>query len=225
MRFLFVDRITALSVGQSIRGIKHITPDDHFLVYDESGKLSFVSTFIGEALGQLAAWNVMCAHDFLLRPVAGIANSARLYRPAFVGETLQLESQIDALDDTVVQYHSTAKVGDETIFTIDGALGPLLPMEDFIDRHEILRQFAEIHRPFAEGPLVKNASESLIPTEIRTTPTFGFDRLLFSEPGVSLCAEKGITRAAAYFPDHFPNKPVLPMTVLLECQINLAREF
>ena len=45
------------------------------------------------------------------------------------------------------------------------------------------------------------------------------------KPGISLIAEKRVTRAAPYFPDHFPNKPVLPMTVLLECKLNLAREF
>jgi 3-hydroxymyristoyl/3-hydroxydecanoyl-(acyl carrier protein) dehydratase len=52
-----------------------------------------------------------------------------------------------------------------------------------------------------------------------------FDRIINCEPGISLVAEKRITEAAPYFRDHFPNKPVLPMTVLLECQLNLAKEF
>jgi 3-hydroxymyristoyl/3-hydroxydecanoyl-(acyl carrier protein) dehydratase len=52
-----------------------------------------------------------------------------------------------------------------------------------------------------------------------------FDRVFDSEPGVRLRAEKRVSRAAPYFPDHFPNKPVLPMTVLLECKLNLVREF
>ena len=64
-----------------------------------------------------------------------------------MGETLLLESFIDHLDDQAVQYHSIARIQDEVIFTIDGALGPLLPLEDFIDPIEVRRQFSEIDRP------------------------------------------------------------------------------
>ena len=227
MRFLFVDRILQLSPTKFIRGIKHITSDDSYLSYDEQGRLCFIPSLIGEALGQLAAWNVMVSNDFTLRPVAGLASSARLYRPAYVGETLLLESFIDCLDETAVQYHSVARVDDEVVFTIDGALGPLLPMEDFIDPTVVRRQFTEIDRP-GEWPLaitpIGDGSTEIETTSNRVSPML-FDRILSSEPGVKLCAEKRVTRAAPYFPDHFPNKPVLPMTVLLECKLNLAREF
>lgn len=226
MRFLFVDRVMELSPAKFVRGIKHITRDDPYLCYDEENRLCFISSLIGEALGQLAAWNIMVSNDFKQRPVAGLTSSARLHRPAYVGETLLLESFIDHLDESAVQYHSIARVHDEVIFTIDGALGPLLPMEDFIDPAIARQQFAEIDRP-GEWPCPVSSANELIPSDnpsYRVAPML-FDRLLTSEPGVQLCAEKRITRAAPYFPDHFPNKPVLPLTVLLECKLNLAREF
>lgn len=224
MRFLFVDRIMQLSPGTLVRGVKHITRDDRYLCRDEQGQLCFIPSLIGEALGQLAAWNVMVSNGFTQRPVAGLASSARVFRPAYVGETLLLESVIDSLDETAVQYHSVARVADEIVFTIDGALGPLLPMEDFIDTAEVRRQFAEINRPGEWPPKEQPAEELLEPIDLPTVPMF-FDRILTSEPGVQLCAEKRVSRAAGYFPDHFPNKPVLPMTVLLECKLNLAQEF
>ncbi len=225
MRFLFVDRITHLSPAKVVRGIKHITRDDPYLCADEQGRLCFIPSLIGEALGQLAAWNVMFCNDFTKRPVAGLAASARLFRPAYVGETLLLESVIDALDDSIVQYHSVARVANEVVFTIDGALGPLLPMQDFIGESEVRRQFAEIDRA-GEWPSAPCSSEEwLAHSSQLAVASMNFDCILRSEPGVSLCAEKRITRAAPYFPDHFPNKPVLPMTVLLECKLNLAREF
>ena len=59
----------------------------------------------------------------------------------------------------------------------------------------------------------------------RNAEIVGFDRVLNEEVGVSLTAVKSITRAAPYFPDHFPNKPVLPMTILLESFLNLTQEF
>ena len=224
MRFLFVDRILELVPGERVRGIKHITRDDHYLCPDEHGRLCFMPSLIGETLGQLAAWNVMLTNNFTLRPVAGVVSSARLHRPVYVGETLMLESFIDVLDDTAVQYHSVARVGDETVFSIDGALGPLLPMEGFINPEVVRQQFAEINRPGEyHGAAVCGIEEKI--SGVRPYGAMLFDRIIASEPGVHMCAEKRITRAAPYFADHFPNKPVLPMTVLLECKLNLAREF
>lgn len=229
MRFLFVDRIVHSSPGELIRGIKHITSDDTFLTHDEQGRPCFISSLIGETLGQLAAWNVMQHNEFSQRPVAGIVASARLHRPAYVGETLLLESFIDHLDERAVQYHSVARVGDELIFSVDGALGPLLPMADFIDLDDVKQQYVEIDNPgdwsviSAESfPLNDN---QLLNNSGLTTVSMSFDRICSSEAGVSLVAEKRVTRAAPYLPDHFPRKPVLPMTVLLECKLNLTREF
>ncbi len=224
MRFLFVDRILHSSLGERIEGIKHITSDDYYLSSDDDGQLYFTSSLIGETLGQLAAWNVMAFCDFAKRPVAGVVASARLHRPAYVGETLLLESIIDAVDDVVVQYHSIARVGDEVVFTVDGALGPLLPMDDFIDRAEVLRQFSQINRP-GEWPLPFPQSAEKMSFSRPPKTSFTFDAVLASEPGVHLSAVKRVNSAASYFPDHFPKKPVLPMTVLLECKLNLAREF
>ncbi len=228
MSFLFVDQIVELSPGELIRGIKHVTKDDTYLTLDEQGRACFIPSLIGETLGQLAAWNVMQHNHFSLRPVAGVVSSACLHRPAYVGETLLLESYIDGLDDRAVQYHSVARVGDETVFTIDGALGPLLPMNDFIDDVEIKRQFSEILR---SSDWSVTCSESQPTHEFcslaqsKAVAPMIFDRILDSEPGISIVAEKRVTRASPYFPDHFPNRPVLPMTVLLECKLNLAREF
>ena len=224
-RFLFVDRIIHCIPGSVVQGIKHITPDDAYLCQDEQERACFIPSLIGETLGQLAAWNVMQANDFTQRPVAGVVASARLHRSAYVGETLFLESWIDALDDKAVQYHSAARVGDELVFSIEGALGPLLPMEDFIDPLLVRKQFDEINRP-GDWPTVavNDASSSFFSTHVMRH-RLCFDRILACEPGQHLIAEKRITRAAPWFPDHFPNKPVVPLTVLLECKLNLAREF
>ncbi|MFI4962572.1 MAG: 3-hydroxyacyl-ACP dehydratase FabZ family protein [Legionellales bacterium] len=226
MRFLFVDRIVHLSLGESIRGIKHVTRDDAYLTADKDGRACFIPSLIGETLGQLAAWNVMLHNDFTLRPVAGVVSRAQLHRPAYVGETILLESHIESLDDKAVQYNSVARVGEEPIFTIEGALGPLLPMEDFIDPEVVRKQFAEIYRP-GDWPTFKSDAENtpILALQGPRVAPMVFDRILASDPGLNLIAEKRITRSAPYFPDHFPNKPVLPMTVLLECILNLAEAF
>lgn len=225
MRFLFVDRILHSIKGERIQGIKHITADDYYLSLTDTGRHHFMPSLIGETLGQLAAWNIMDALDFTKRPVAGVVASVTVHRPAYVGDTLLLESYIDALDDMAVQYHSVARVGDDTVFTIEGALGPLLPMDDFIGQAEVRRQFTEINRP-GEWPVASMPFfEPLLPDGRHLSAQCpSFDAICMSEPGIQLSAVKRISRSAPYFADHFPNKPVLPMTMLLECKLNLARE-
>lgn len=225
MSFLFVDRILQLSPGKFARGIKHINRDDAYLCPDDEGRLCFVPSLIGETLGQLAAWSVMVANNFSLRPVAGVVAKARLHRPAYIGETLLLESVIESLDEQAVQYNSIATVGEETVFTIEGALGPLLPMNDFIETDLVRRQFNQINRP-GDWPQSMTIEPHIeLSCKVKPASAMHFDRILESEPGFSLTAEKRISRSASYFPDHFPNKSVLPLTVLLESKLNLTKTF
>jgi 3-hydroxymyristoyl/3-hydroxydecanoyl-(acyl carrier protein) dehydratase len=229
MRFLFVDRIVEQIPGEVSRGIKHITADDSFLYPEDNGRASFVPSLIGETLGQLAAWNVMAQNDFSARPVAGVVASAAFYRPAYVGETLLLESFIEQLDDKAVQYHSKAYIAEELVFSVDGAIGPFLPMTQFINQDEVINQFNEIYRPGDWQTLKQQYIEEkgrARPIEgIRPLTAVHFDRCYDFEPGQGISAEKKISRAATYLADHFPKKPVLPMTILLECKINLAKAF
>jgi len=225
MRFLFVDRILQLSSSEnSVRGIKHITRDDAYLCPDPQGRLCFMPSIIGETLGQLAAWAVMDRNDFRLRPVAGIVAAAEVHRPAYVGETLELEAWIDALDDVAIEYHGEVRVGSEVVFRLKRALGPMLPTEDFIHPEVVRRQFSEINRPGAWPIAPKPAG--LMPEDVSHAPlTLQFDQVTETDPGRGLTAVKYITRSAPYFADHFPHKPVLPMTVLLECKMNLVQNF
>lgn len=232
MRFLFVDRILALVPGERIFGLKQVTPDDTYLTRHVDGRVCFAPSLIGETLGQLAAWNVMHTLGFRLRPVAGMAAKAQVLRPAYVGETLMLESYIDKLDDTAVQYHSVATVHGEPVFVLEGALGPMLPMSQFISEQDVRQQFDEIYRP-GDWPLPE--SEHYLPP-LEDAPWMAakvnmasaalrFDRVTQFEPKAGISAIKQVTRTAPYFADHFPHKPVLPMTLLLECILQLGVQF
>ena len=232
MRFLFVDRIVELIEGKVVRGIKHITADEAFLTQDHtSSPPHFIPSLIGETLGQLAAWNVMLTQDFKARPVAGIVHEATLLRPTFVGETLSLTSFIDRLDEKAVEYHSIAHINNEPVFTLEGALGPLLPMQDFIDDITVRQQLNAIY----QNPSLRGEAEAIqrplkpldcfgFASQKRSTH-FSFDRIIKLDPTLRILAEKKIVPTAPYFPDHFPNQPVLPLTVLLECIRRLATTF
>lgn len=226
MRFLFVDQILSRSNPRQITGVKHITPDDPFLCkIPHSDAYCFIPSLIGETIGQLAAWAVMHEKNFDYRPVAGVVAEANMMRPALLGQTLFLSCEIDALDDVAVQYHGSASVNGEDIFTMKGAIGPLLPMQDFIDRDVVMAQFAEIDRQTS----IENWSEfaadlPINPIDISCYP-IQFDTIFETIPQKSCRAVKKISRSASYFADHFPNKPVLPLTILLECKRRLAEHF
>lgn len=227
MSFLFVDRIIEFIPGKSCRGVKQVTYDDKYLFLDENNQLCFNSAMIGETLGQLAAWNVMFNCDFKMRPVAGVVESARLIRNVKVGETLLLEANIDSIDDDAVQYNATAFVNNEEVFRITRAIGPMLPMNKFIDEDLIKKQFDQIYRSGEFIQTNEHNSDYTI-NKSAINPTYyplSYDRTIEHDPGIRIVGCKKISKQAPYFSDHFPNKPVLPLTVLLECKINLAYEF
>lgn len=226
MRFLFVDRILSLEDSVAM-GLKHVTREDYYLCLDQDRKACFIPSLVGETIGQLAAWHVMKKYDFQYRPVAGVAGLATVHRPVYLGESLRLETTLEALDTTLVQYHGEAYVGSELVFSLESALGPLLPMDDFIDPCLARHQFEEIYRPVDEHDerVDDGCSESILAPYHTHAVWFGFDKVIAFEPLSRIEALKYVSRAASYFSDHFPRKPVLPMTVLLESFLNLAQLF
>ncbi len=226
MSFLFIDRILSSIDNQRIVGIKHVTHDDSYLSYDDCGRAYFPSALIGETLGQLAAWNIMYANNFTLRPVAGVVNKVCFTRPAYVGETLILEAIIDMVDNVAVQYQGVVTINNSVLLSLDGAIGPLLPMMDFIDVPVVQRQFQEIYRPVVNIPAYNTSvAENTINNRTFLGSTYCYDNILEMNPQSNMLAEKLVSKSAKYFADHFPNNPVLPMTILIECHLNLVKKF
>lgn len=224
MRFLFVDKILSMDPGTHITGVKHVTVDDFYLQQDRTQRWYFTPALVGETLGQLAAWNVMHSNAFSKRPVAGVVTKAFVHAPAYIGDSIHLEAKIERLDEKAVQYNAVAHVQNAPIFTIEGALGPLLPMEDFIDQDEIQQQFSDIYHP-EDGPAVASAHTPQSTSPSHVIGDYGFEHCLDFTPGKSMVMQKDIHPQAPYFPDHFPRKPVLPMTILLQCKLDMAQQF
>ena len=219
MGFLFVDEISHLDPGKCISGIKYVRPDEPYLYRTREGIDALLPVIIGETLGQLGAWCVMCAQDFTHRPVAGIVSSVHVYGDAPVGSTLVLETEIDSLLEDAMQYHATASLEGKPVFTIESAIGPLLPMQMFVSQQEVRSQFAQIYQPECPRALkAPGLRDAYYPHTV-------FDKISSFEAGVSVVAEKTIDPSAPYFTDHFPLKPVLPMTILLNCKLMLASLF
>lgn len=224
MSFLFVDNIIELTPGKHATGIKHVTPSERYLTKDQQGKLVLMAPVIGEALGQLTGWCIMKAVNFAKRPIAGIVNKVNIYGDAYLGDTIHLETFVDRLDDEAVAYHSVASVAGKEIFVIESALGPMLPMAEFIDEDTVKRQFSQICRTdnsfsIAKGQVYLNADTVPICRDAF------YDQIIEWNANGRVIVQKKVSITAPYLIQHFPRKPVLPLTILLICNLDLAYKY
>jgi 3-hydroxymyristoyl/3-hydroxydecanoyl-(acyl carrier protein) dehydratase len=219
--FHFVDRILQLEPGKRALGVRHITDSDPFLLSRESRRPVLAPSIVGEALGQLGAWNVMSVNGFTLRPVAGIARNIRIMGEAGPGDTLVLDTTIQSLDDEIVTYYSVATVGGAEVLVIEEGLGPFLPLEEFNDPGEVSRHFDRINRPgrlaeaLEEGPPAAGVGQP-------ESSWLELDEILSWDPGQEAAASKKVSDGWSFFDDHFPRKPVLPLSMLVQGLLGLG---
>ena len=225
MSFILVDRITQFESGKKVEGLKHILASDQYLTRSQSSDHNvYISSLVGEAVGQLAAWSVMHALDFTKRPVAGIVSKVNIFDEVKVGETLLLSAEIDELDDKAVEYHGCAYVGTRKIFEIESAIGPMVAMDDMISQSDVKAQFDNIFN-LEQSNQVDFKSHLAASSSIINNPLIEFDNYQTMQKDQLCTAEKFINVNAPYFADHFPLKPVLPLTILLGCKIQMAYHY
>ena len=217
MVFHFVDQILELDPGGHALGLKHVTADDVFVDPSASGGAVLLPSIVGEALGQLGAWSVMAANDFTLRPVAGVVGAVTIVERAAIGDTILLDTTIESVTDDAVFYHAVASVGNKVILRLDETLGPLLPIEEFNDPAELRQRFSRIHQAGAAAGRPAIGGESATPFD----PSF--DEILSMKPGEEATAVGVLSGDEAYLADHFPRRPVLPLSLLLESLLDLGR--
>lgn len=216
--FHFVDQILELDPGRHALGVKHVTPGDTFVRPTAGGEPALLSCVIGEALGQLGAWNVMAAKDFSMRPVAGVVGEVMITGEATVGDSILLDTTIDSVTDDAVFYHAVASVDGTEVLRLENTLGPLLPMEQFNDPEELRERLARIHRPGTPTEAPQPDGNPAVPFDV------SFDEILSLESGKEATAVRQVSGREAFFADHFPKKPVLPLSLLLESLLDLGQK-
>lgn len=197
--FTFVNRITALEPGISVRGNYFIPPHIQ----------NFPQSLVAEAVGQLAAWGAMSAVDFKCRPVAGIAGMIELFSPVRPGQTLELSVELESVDEEAAAYRGEASADGIPVIRLQNCVGPMLPVEEF-DDPELLREHFAVLRGNGSTPGGFGGIPPL--TFVRTG----------GERGQSARATLQIPPTAPFFADHFPRRPVFPGALLMNLNIQLA---
>jgi len=215
--FHFVDRILELDPGRHALGIKNVTPGDAFVQPNDGGVPILLSCIIGEALGQLGAWSVLVAKDFALRPVAGVVGEVAITGEAAVGDSILLDTTIDSVTDEAVYYHAAATVGGTTVLRLANTLGPLLPLEDFNDPDEVRERLDRLCRPDDPTTAPRLGEGAAEPFDL------SFDEIISVEASKEVTAVWTLSGRETFLADHFPRKPVLPLSLLLESLLQLGR--
>jgi len=236
--FLFVDRIVDLVPGKRAVGLSHVSQSEAFLAPGDPWSpdpdvLSVPPCILGEAAGQLAAWAVMAGNDFTRRPLGALIGRVEIVGQARRNDPVVLEVRLDDGDGESVVYHGVARVGASDVFRFENAFSPLLPVEDFDEPDALEQRFRRLHQPAdvndpsfvpaAGSPISSSERDSLESYRSAKPIHYGFDRVLDHDPGRRIVAERRFERVEPFFADHFTRRPVVPMTVLMECLLRLAR--
>ena len=197
--FSFVDRITSLELGTGARGQYTAPP----------GPDRFAPYLVAESVGQLAAWVAMASVDFRRRPLAGLAGETRFLGEVRPGETVDLTVELDTCREDAIAYRGRATVARTPILELARCVGPMVPAAE-LDAPEALRaDFERLQDGGAPAGRFHAPPEPVIVD-------------LDGVPGEWRRAELRVPATAPLFADHFPRRPVLPGTLLLEAHLGLA---
>jgi 3-hydroxymyristoyl/3-hydroxydecanoyl-(acyl carrier protein) dehydratase len=225
MNFLFVDRILAMEPGKKAVALKHVTASDAYLFKTHDDKTALYSCIIGEAIGQLCSWNVIQGTNYGLRLIGGVVGAVIMHSEVLLGETVVLENTIETLDteNNVCHFHGAARVGGRLILELKDGLGPIMGVEKFGDVNIVKKEYEVLYRP-GEVPVIPEGQPLEQEVQINNAH-LNYDRILEWQSGEFVVAQKNISMTAPYFHDHFPHRPVLPVTLMIQSNLILANQF
>jgi 3-hydroxymyristoyl/3-hydroxydecanoyl-(acyl carrier protein) dehydratase len=199
--YTFVDRITAVQPGVSVRGSYAIP----------AALAEFSGSLVAEATGQLAAWSALAAVDFKSRPVAGIAGLVEILAPVRPGDTLELTAEIESVDVDAISYGGTASVNGSPVLRLHHCVGPMLPAADFDDPQALRERYALLGGPGAA------------PGAFTGVPDLTLEKVTLVD-GSTVRATLQVPMEAPFFSDHFPRRPVFPGTLLMQSKLSLVSQ-
>jgi len=211
MRFLFVDRIDAMS-DTTICGHKYFGPDEP-LQYPLRSAYAGVSGnqvapgVVSEAIGQLASWLAMKQNGFTARPVFMFAEKIAVDLPVVPGTEVDLKAEIHRLDSETMVFSGAALVDGRMVQAVSNCSGYFMPLDQLEDPAVTRERFSSL---VAGGLLLDAGVSSRYP--------FGnlCEEILGQEGSTSIVVRRTMRHNEPFYQDHFPRFPVTPIVMLNE---------
>ena len=157
---------------------------------------------------QLAGWVAMHKSSFEQRPVAASAGRVLVHSLPSANGPVDLEVEISSFRHGAVSYRGLATVAGEPVITLERAVGPLLPMEEFDDSVRMRDLFDQVRKHGLPARPLVSADDY--------RPAIELENHLEDQ----LRATLRVPQASAIYADHFPRRPLYPATLLLGSQID-----
>lgn len=212
--FLFVDKILRLSQPEAIRGLFHIKPSNPYLYLNSDNQYELPLSIVGEAVGQLCGWYVAKVSQFKLMAVAGVVRGIHSFAAPLSNDCLELEVAVLNLDLDAkrVCYSGRAFVNGQLILSIEESLAPLVDAELFKNKQHVATLYNE---------LLKGESLSYACEKVNYAECFHYDELIYQSDNL-LQGYKKISEQLLCFDDHFPCRPVYPLSLLLQNKLEMG---
>lgn len=144
MRYVLIDRITALEPGRALRAIKNVSLSDGLVTRVRPGVSALPGSMVLEAMALAAGLLVKSTVEMPVQPVLAKVQPFTAYADAIAGDQIQLHAELQDLRTEGARAHVTATVGGRTIADAVIFLG-LMPLdgEDADERIALMRERLE----------------------------------------------------------------------------------
>jgi 3-hydroxymyristoyl/3-hydroxydecanoyl-(acyl carrier protein) dehydratase len=211
MGFNFIDKITTFESQKLAKGIKIISSSEKPYFANEN---KLYPMMLIEAIGQLNAWITMEMNNFQVRPIAILYGELNLYDTAELGDQLIIETELKRFDEGTSLFDGRVMLNDKILVEVIDAAGSFLDIENFA--------FPDVYQTMFENLKMASSVKTLAKPIEQMDRLFDYDHVEQIEDN-KIIATKHISGSYGFFKDHFPKKPILPISILLQNNVELGK--
>ena len=112
MRYVLIDKITELEIGQNLRGIKNVTFSDGLARPGGANWTAFPAAFVMETMAQAAGLLVAATVECRAQPVLAKIQQAQFYGRAAAGDQIALTAVLEDLNEAGAKVSVQAAIKD-----------------------------------------------------------------------------------------------------------------
>ena len=128
MRYVLIDRITALEPGRSLEAVKNVSLSDDLVERVRPGVSALPPSMVLEAMAQAAGLLVVASIHEPVQPVLAKVQPFTAHAHAIAGDQIRLRAELQDLRSEGARARVDARVGDTTIAEAVIYLG-LMPID------------------------------------------------------------------------------------------------